>query len=194
MTGRYTVPFGFITLFCQYGHRRLAHGGSPFAPALVSTSLEMTGLRSVPLGFIMIFFKYGHRRLAHRGSLSAGRGRPALPRRCYARQSIVALKRYTLRRTRNAPTCLYNHCGYPPLPRFNKRYVISPSVATRQLPRQRAPSIRLLFSVVCRIPLCHNLFRPLKRCGVWDTVASVPAAFLLLFSPLEKSKIQFLFF
>ena len=37
--------------------------------------------------------------------LAAGRGRPALPRRHYARQSIVVLKRYTVGRT-----------GRPPLP------------------------------------------------------------------------------
>ena len=29
------------------------------------------------------------------------------------------------------------------------------------------------------------------RCGVWDTAASVPAAFLLLFSPPEKSRFHF---
>ena len=28
-----------------------------------------------------------------------------------------------------------------------------------------------------------------KRCGVWDTVASVPTTFLLLFSSPEKKKI-----
>ena len=38
--------------------------------------------------------------------LAAGRGRPALPRRFYARQSIVVLKRYNLGRTgASAPTC-----------------------------------------------------------------------------------------
>ena len=78
----------FYNVICKCGHRRLAYGGSPFAPALVSTSLKMTEA------------KYRSARLA------AGRGRPALPRRSYARQRIVILKRYTLRRTRNAPTVL----------------------------------------------------------------------------------------
>ena len=31
-------------------HRRLAYGGSPFAPALISASLEMTRLSTIPLG------------------------------------------------------------------------------------------------------------------------------------------------
>ena len=70
--------FCFIMLFCKYRHRRLAYDGSPSAPALVSTSLEMTGRWSVPYCFIMLICKYGHRRLAHRGSLSGGRGRPPL--------------------------------------------------------------------------------------------------------------------
>ena len=43
-------------------------------------------------------------------------------------------------------------------------------------------------------PHFYNPFRLLKRCGVWDTVASVPAAFLLLFSPPEKSRFLFTFF
>ena len=46
---------------------------------------------------------------------------------------------------------------------------------------------------VSRCPLSYNYFRPLKRCGVRDTAASVPAAFLLLFSPPEKSRISFPF-
>ena len=50
--------------------------------------------------------KCGHRRLAHRGSLSAGRGRPALPRRCCARQEFVVHRQNTRGRTRaSAPTC-----------------------------------------------------------------------------------------
>ena len=46
--------------------------------------------------------------------LAAGRGRPALPKRFYARQSIVVLKRYTLGRTRaSAPTTLYQSLSLP---------------------------------------------------------------------------------
>ena len=36
---------------CKYGRSRLAYGGSPFAPALVSPSLEMTRQSSVTRGF-----------------------------------------------------------------------------------------------------------------------------------------------
>ena len=60
----------FYNVICKCGHRRLAYGGSPFAPALVSTSLKMTEA------------KYRSARLA------AGRGRPALPKRYYARQKF----------------------------------------------------------------------------------------------------------
>ena len=75
----------FYNVICKCGHRRLAYGGSPFAPALVSTSLKMTEA------------KYRSARLA------AGRGRPALPRRSYARQRIVILKRYTPRADEERP-------------------------------------------------------------------------------------------
>ena len=42
----------FYNVICKCGHRRLAYGGSPFAPALVSTSLKMTEAkyRSARLG------------------------------------------------------------------------------------------------------------------------------------------------
>ena len=75
----------FYNVICKCGHRRLAYGGSPFAPALVSTSLKMTEA------------KYRSARLA------AGRGRTALPRRSYARQRIVILKRYTPRADEERP-------------------------------------------------------------------------------------------
>ena len=51
MTGLSTVLFDFIMLFCKFGRSRLAHGGSPFAPALVSTSLEMTERWSITQGW-----------------------------------------------------------------------------------------------------------------------------------------------
>ena len=83
-----------------------------FAPALVSTSLEMTRLSTVLFDFIMLFCKFGRSRLAHGGSpfahalvstslevterwsitqgLRAGRGRPALPRRGTYSKQILA--------------------------------------------------------------------------------------------------------
>ena len=68
---------------------------------------------------------------------------------------------------------------------------------TSKLPtggRGRPPLPALtIVTVVTRQPHYFNLFRPLKRCGC-DTAASVPAAFLLLFSPLEKSSISPPFF
>ena len=84
-------------------------------PRDLSTTLEMTGQNTVPLCFgrtmasaptTLYPSKCGHRRLAHRGSLSAGRGRPALPRRCCARQEFVVHRQNTRGRTRaSAPTC-----------------------------------------------------------------------------------------
>ena len=103
MTRRGSVSFYFIRLFCKYGHRRLAIGGSPTGgrgtplprsieskygqvfgfsyslPRDLSTSLEMTRRGSVSFCFIRLFCKCGHRRLAIGGSPTGGRGTP-LPR------------------------------------------------------------------------------------------------------------------
>ena len=161
-----------------------------FAPALVSTSLKMTEA------------KYRSARLA------AGRGRPALPRRSYARQRIVILKRYTPRADEERP---YLSSQSLILPLLKCHFDRSVSVV------EKSPT------EVTRLPHYYNLFRPLKRCGVRDTVASVPATFGFFFfarkrtfifpflkkkfvtiskvdhsgsafSPLEKSKIHFFSF
>ena len=76
--------------------------------------------------------------------------------------------------------------GRPPLPRFNKRNVISPSVASRQLPAYKGAENKVVFLGYHPTTPLHTHFRPLKRCGVWDTVASVPAAFLHTFFSARK--------
>ena len=47
-----------------------------FAPALVSTALELTKLSTFSLCIIMLLCKFGHRRLAFGGSPTGGRGTP----------------------------------------------------------------------------------------------------------------------
>ena len=144
----------FYNVICKCGHRRLAYGGSPFAPALVSTSLKMTEA------------KYRSARLA------AGRGRPALPRRSYARQRIVILKRYTPRADEERP---YLSSQSLILPLLKCHFDRSVSVV------EKSPT------EVTRLPRYYNLFRPLKRCGVRDTVASVPATFGFFFFARKRT-------
>ena len=62
----------------------------------------------------------------------AVRPRTALPKRCYARQRIVALKRYTLGRTRNAPTCS-TKCKYGHRLLARRIFLPSPNTYARRL-------------------------------------------------------------
>ena len=78
--------------------------------------LRMTGQGSVTLCFMVLFCKYRHRRLARRGSLSAGRGRPALPKRKTTFQTNTCPRRLAVGRTRaSAPTYSLKRCGCHPI-------------------------------------------------------------------------------
>ena len=125
-----------------------------FAPALVSTTSPDDEA------------KYRSARL------TAGRGRPALPRRSYARQKFCRTQTKYPWADEERP---YLSSQSLILPLLKCHFDRSVSVV------EKSPT------EVTRLPRYYNLFRPLKRCGVRDTVASVPATFGFFFFARKRT-------
>ena len=102
--------------------------------------------------------------------LAAVRGRPALPRQCCARQRSVVLKRYTLERTRNAPTYSINHyfCHF--------KTSFRPKLAKRRNPPRLSPDDITVRS--------FSTFKALRGPG---HSRKCPSDFLVLFLRLKKN-------
>ena len=125
-------------------------------PRDLSTTLEMTGRRSVSFYFIVLFCKYGRSRPAHRGSLSAGRGRPALPRRNTTFQTNTCPRRLAVGRTRIDPTTLYQSLY---LPLYN---VISTEVRVKP---ERSGEIPCGSHPTTILPQLFSTFKALRGLG-----------------------------
>ena len=144
-------------------HRRLAYGGSLFAPARFLDFARDDGARERSVWFIIIFCKHGHRLLARRGSLSAGRGRPAPTEAVLRPPKICRVQTKYLRADEGVRPY---RSGVTPA----KDLSYTSKLPTGGRGRPPLPALTIV-TVVTRQPHYHNLFRPLKRCGVRDTAA-----------------------